>query len=130
MTVDTLGLVLRVLVTAASVGEREGGKQVLKRVKQSQEQVSRLTTLWADGGFDGEPFMQWVMDLCRWIVQIVLRPEQTKGFVLLKKRWVVERTFGWLMGCRRLVRDYELLPETSEIFIYLAMIRIMVRRLA
>lgn len=62
--------------------------------------------------------------------QVVLRPEQTKGFVLLKKRWVVERTFGWLMGCRRLVRDYELLPETSETFIYLAMIRIMIRRLA
>ena len=80
--------------------------------------------------FDGEPFIQWVMDFCRWIVQVVLRPDQTKGFVLLKKRWVVERTFGWLMGCRRLVRDYELLPETSETFIYLAMIRIMVRRLA
>ncbi len=130
ITVDTLGLVLRVLVTAANVGEREGGKQVLKRVKQSQQQVSRLTTLWVDGGFDGEPFTHWVMDFCRLIVPVVLRPEQTKGFVLLKKRWVVERTFGWLMGCRRLVRDYELLPETSETFIYLAMIRIMVRRLA
>lgn len=130
ITVDTLGLVLRVLVTAANVGEREGGKQVLKRVKKSPDQVSRLTTIWLDGGFDGEPFMQWVMDFFRWIVQVVLRPEQTKGFVLLKKRWVVERTFGWLMGCRRLVRDYELLPETSETFIYLAMIRIMVRRLA
>lgn len=130
MTVDTLGLVLRVLVTGADVGEREGGKQVLQRVKQSNEQVSRLTTLWVDGGFDGAAFMHWVMDVCRWIVRVVLRPEQTKGFVLLKKRWVVERTFGWLMGCRRLVRDYELLPETSETFIYLAMIRIMVRRLA
>ena len=130
MTVDTLGLVLRVLVTAADVGEREGGKQVLQRVKQSNQQVSRLTTLWVDGGFDGAAFMHWVMDVCRWIVRVVLRPEQTKGFVLLKKRWVVERTFGWLMGCRRLVRDYELLPETSETFIYLAMIQIMVRRLA
>ncbi len=130
MTVDTLGLVLRVLVTAADVSEREGGKRVLKRVKQLGKSVARLTTLWADGGFDGAPFMMWVMDVCRWIVQVVLRPEQTKGFVLLKKRWVVERTFGWLMGCRRLVRDYELLPQTSETFIYLAMIRIMVRRLA
>jgi len=89
--------------------------------------VSRLHTIWVDAGFDGEPFMQWVMDVCRWIVQVVLRPQQTKGFVLLKKRWVVERTFGWLMG-RRLVRDYEL-PQTSETFIYLAMIRVMVRRL-
>ena len=83
-----------------------------------------------DGGFDGEPFMQWVMDFCRWIVQVVVRPQQTKGFVVLKKRWVVERTFDWLMGCRRLVRDYEFLPETSETFIYLAMILIMVTRLA
>jgi transposase len=130
MTVDTLGLVLRVLVTAASVGEREGGKQVLNRVNQMGKKVFRLHTIWTDGGFDGEPFMKWVMDFCGWIVQVVLRPEQTKGFVLLKKRWVVERTFGWLMNCRRLVRDYELLPETSETFIYLAMIRIMVKRLA
>lgn len=129
-TVDTLGLVLRVFVTAASVGEREGGKQVLKQVKQMGKSVSRLHTIWVDGGFDGAPFMKWVMDSCRWIVEVVLRPEQTKGFVLLKKRWVVERTFGWLMGCRRLVRDYERLPQTSETLIYLAMIRIMVRRLA
>lgn len=130
LTVDTLGLVLRVLVTAANIGEREGGRRVLQKVKQMGKKVSRLTTIWVDGGFDGVPFMQWVMNFCRWIVQVVLRPEETKGFVLLKKRWVVERTFGWLMGCRRLVRDYELLPETSETFIYLAMIRIMVRRLA
>ena len=105
MTVDTLGLVLRVLVRAASVGEREGGKQVLKRVKRMGKGVSRLHTVWVDGGFDGAPFMMWVMDVCRWIVQVVLRPEQTKGCVLLKKRWVVERTGGWFMGCRRLVRD-------------------------
>lgn len=105
LTVDPLGLVLRVFVTAASTTEREGGKQVLKKVKQMGKGVARLHTLWADGGFDGEPFMRWVMDVCRWIVQVVLRPEQPKGFVLLKKHWVVERTFGWLMGCRRLLRD-------------------------
>jgi Transposase and inactivated derivatives len=130
LTVDTLGLVLRVFVSAANVGEREGGKRVLKRVKRMGASVSRVHTIWVDGGFDGNPFMVWVMDVCRWIVQVVLRPEQTKGFVLLKKRWVVERTFGWLMGSRRLVRDYELLPQTSETLIYLAMIRLMVRRLA
>lgn len=130
LTVDPLGLVLRVLVTAANVGEREGGKRVLKRVKAMGKSVARLTTIWVDGGFDGSPFLMWVMDVCRWIVQVVLRPQQTQGFVVVKKRWVVERTLGWLMGCRRLVRDYELLPETSETFIYLAMIRIMVRRLA
>ncbi|MCC5626961.1 IS5 family transposase [Nostoc sphaeroides] len=130
LTVDTLGLVLRVLVTAASVDERSGGKQVLKKVKKMGDTVSRLSTIWVDGGYDGNPFMQWVMDFYRWIVQVVLRPHERKGFVLLPKRWVVERTLGWLTGCRRLNKDYELLPQTSETFIYLAMIRIMVRRLA
>lgn len=125
-----MGLVLRVLVCAASVGERTGGKQVLQKVNQMGHAVSRLHTIWVDGGYDGNPFMQWVMHICRWIVQVVLRPQEHKGFVLQPLRWVVERTFGWLMGCRRLNKDYELLPQTSETFIYLAMIRIMVRRLA
>ncbi len=75
MTVDTLGLILRVFVTAASEGEQEGGKQVLKRVKKMDKAVFRLHTIWTDGGFDGAPFMMWVMDVCRWIVQVVLRPE-------------------------------------------------------
>ncbi len=67
------------------------------------------------------------MDTYRWIVQVVLRPKQRQGFVLLPKRWVVERTFGWWSWGRRLTRDYERLPETSETLIYLAMIRIMAR---
>jgi len=100
---------------------------VLKRVEQMHK-MCRLTTIWVDGGFDGVPFMQG--DGCLSLGRAgVLRPEQTK-VCAAQKRWVVERTFGWLMGCRRLVRDYELLPETEETFIYLAMIRIMVRRLA
>jgi putative transposase len=93
-------------------------------------QVSRLNIIWVDGGYDGSPFMYWVMDFCRWIVQVVLRSQQHKDFVLLPKRWVVERTFVYLLRYRRLNKDYELLPETSETFIYLSMIRIMVRRLA
>jgi transposase len=130
LCVDTLGLILRVFVTAASVGERKGAKKVLKKVKEMGPKVNRLTIIWADGGFTGESLMHWVMDTCRWIIQVVLRPKEQKGFVLLRKRWVVERTNGWVMNCRRLVRDYEVLPETSETFIYLALIRIMVRRLA
>ena len=102
LTVDTLGLVLRVLITAANVGEREGGKQVLKKVKQMEPSVSRIHTIWGDAGFDGNPFMHWVMDFCRWIVQVVIRPKESKKFVLLPKRWVVERTLGWLTWCRRL----------------------------
>jgi transposase len=65
LTVDTLGLVLRVFVTAANVGEREGGKQVLQQVNQMGKAVSRLHTIWVDGGFDGDPFMKWTMDVCR-----------------------------------------------------------------
>jgi len=123
--------VLRVLVTAASVPEREGAKQVLKLVLSMGNAVSRLHTIWADGGNDWNPFMMWVMDVCRFpCAPSCCDRSKQSWFVLLKKRWVVERTFGWLMGCRRLVRDYESLPETSETFIYLAMIRIMVRRLA
>ncbi len=76
--------------------------------------MSRLHTVWVDGGFDGEQFMHWVMDFCRLIVQVVLRPKERKGFVLLPKRWVVERTLGWLVWCRRLNKDYELLPPNSR----------------
>ena len=131
LAVETLGLVMAVFVTAASTPERDGAKTLLSRVKAlAPQSIQRLVTIWADGGFSGDNFLRWVMDTCQWVVQVVLRPQQTKGFQVLKKRWVVERTFGWLMHCRRLARDYEHLPETSETFIYLAMIRIMVRRLA
>ena len=92
--------------------------------------VSRLYLIWVDGGYSGSPFLIWVMDAFRWVVQVVLRPEQAEGFVLLKKRWVVERTFGWLNWYRRLSKDYEYLPQSSEAMIYIAMIRLMVRRLA
>lgn len=130
LAVETFGLLLGIFVTAASVTERAGAKTLLERMKQLGPAVKRLVIIWADGGFSGENFLKWVMDTCRWVLQVVLRPQQTKGFQVLKKRWVVERTFGWLMHCRRLVRDYERLPETSETFIYIAMIRVMVRRLA
>ena len=129
LTVDTLGLVLRVLVTAASLPEREGGKQVLRKVQKMGNTVRRVHTVWVDGGYSGRPFYQWAIDALRWVIWVVLRPETAKGFVLLKKRWVVERTFGWWNRYRRLSKDYEVLPESSESFIYLAMIRIMLRRL-
>jgi putative transposase len=128
--VDPLGLVLRVVVTAASTPEREGGKRVLQTVHQMGEAVSRLYLIWVDGGYSGRPFLVSVMDAFRWVVQVVLRPEQTQGFVLLNKRWVVERTFGWLNWYRRLSKDYEYLPASSEVMLYIAMIRLMVRRLA
>lgn len=128
--VDTLGLLMCVAVTAASVPEREGGKQVLQRLQRLGEQVRRICLVWVDGGYSGQPFLQWVMDTCRWIVLLVKRPEAAKGFVLLPKRWVVERTFGWWCWYRRLNVDYEYLPESSEAMIQIAMVRLMVRRLA
>jgi transposase len=131
MTVDCLGLIMRVFVSAASMPEREGGKQVLQQVHQmSPERQSRLFVVWADSGYSGNPFLVWVMDTLHWVLEVVLRPKEQRKFVLLPKRWVVERTFGWLMNHRRLVRDYELLPATAENMIYLAMIRNMLRRLA
>lgn len=130
LTIDTLGLMLRVLVTAADVLERQGGQQVLQKVKEMGESVRRVHTVWVDGGYDGAPFYRWAIDMLRWVISVVLRPAASQGFVLLKKRWKVERTFGWWNRYRRLSKDYEVLPETSEAFIYLAMIRIMVRRLA
>ena len=107
---------MRVLVTAASLPEREGGKQILKQVKAMTPERTdglrptfghRLFLVWADGGYSGNPFLMWVMDVLHWVLQVVLRPEGRKKFVLLPKRWVVERTFGWLMNHHRLVRDYE-----------------------
>lgn len=126
IVVDTMGLVLAVVVTAASVQDRDGAKLVLKKVKA---QISRLQLLWADGAYKGQ-LIDWVKEQCGWILQIVTRPEGTKGFQLLARRWVVERTFGWLNSSRRLSKDYEFLSEHSETFIYVAMIRLMMKRLA
>jgi putative transposase len=78
----------------------------------------------------GEGFMRWVMDIYGWILETVLRSDTAKGFEVLPRRWVVERTFGWFNWCRRLSKDYEVLPATSETMIRVAMIRIMLRRLA
>lgn len=130
LLVDTLGLVVMVVVTAASVTEWEGARQVFASVDQIRERFPRLARIWVDGGYRGEDFMRWVMDTYRWVVEVVLRRNTAKGFEVLPRRWVVERTFGWFNWCRRLSKDYEVLPETSQAFIHLAMIRLMLKRLA
>ncbi|WOD40571.1 IS5 family transposase [Nodosilinea sp. E11] len=130
LVVDTLGLMMAVVVTAASVPERAGGQQALQKLHQMGERAARVYLVWTDGGYSGPIFLQWVMDTLGWIVHVVLRPQESKGFVLLKKRWVVERTFGWWRWSRRLVQDYEQLPENAEAMLHIAMIRIMLRRLA
>lgn len=128
--VDTLGLLLAVHIVAASTPERAGAKQLFHKVQSERERFPRLLRIWVDGGFSGKDFIHWVFDTFRWILDVVLRPDYVKGFILLPKRWTVERTYGWLHWCRRLNLDYERLPESSEAMIYIAMIRLMLRRLA
>lgn len=128
--VDTLGLLIAVQVVAANTPERQGAKQLLAQVHQDRHRLPRLVRIWVDGGFSGEDFLHWVIDTFRLILQVVLRPRSAQGFVVLHRRWVVERTYGWLHWCRRLNLDYERLPASSEAFIHIAMIRLMLRRLA
>lgn len=123
--VDTLGLLLAVVVHAADIQDRDGAKLVLKKVCHC---LPRLQLIWADGGYAGQ-LVHWVGKHCGWLLQTVLRPVGVKGFVVLPRRWVVERTFAWLGRYRRLSKDYERLPETSETLIYIAMIHRMSRYL-
>ncbi len=126
--VDTLGLVLGVVVTPADTTERDGGKAVLGRVLGW---LASLRLLWVDGGYSGEAFAQWVKALrAKLAVEVVKRSDDVQGFKVLPHRWVVERTFGWLMYQRRLVRDYERTISSAEAWVYIAMIRIQLRRLA
>jgi transposase len=126
LLVDTLGLVLGVLVTPASTPEREGAQTLLARVLGW---FLWLRLLWVDSGYAGEAFAQKVKGLRPKLkVQVVKRV--AAGFKLLPRRWVVERTFAWLMRHRRLVRDYEATSASAEAWVYIAMIRIQLRRLA
>ena len=125
LLVDTIGLVLMVIVTAAKVPEREGARLLFKKVK---DLFPRLKLIWVDGGYRGKDFVAWVKTTYNWILEVVLRSDDLKGFKVLPRRWVVERTFGWLGRYRRLSKDYEYLTETEEAFIYVAMVRNMLRR--
>ena len=125
--VDTLGLLLAVLVTAANVDDRAGAKQLFTATESLS--WKRMKLVWADGGYQGD-LITWLKSSLGWLLTIVhKRPDQV-GFEVLPKRWIVERTFAWLNRQRRLSKDYECLPETSEAFIYVAMIRIMLKKLA
>ena len=120
---------MKVVVTAGQVQDRDGAKLLLEKVAQQADLIKRLKLIWADGSYRGV-LISWVAEHFGWQLKIVEKPKEQIGFQLLPRRWVVERTFAWLVRQRRLARDYERLPETSEAFIYVAMIRLMVRRLA
>jgi putative transposase len=129
VAVDALGLVLTMLITSAAVQDREAARTL---VGSLVKMFGRLQIIWADGGYLGA-LVQWVKALRpfgRLRLEIVRRSDQTRGFKILPKRWIVERTFGWLSKSRRLCRDYEVRLDHSEAMIRICMIRLMVKRLA
>ncbi len=126
LLVDTLGLLLVIVVTAASVSDPAGARRVFQRLTGACKKLRRI---WVDGTYRGT-LLDWVASRFRFVLQPVMRNNTQKGFVLLARRWVVERTLGWLNLHRRLSKDYEVLPQTSEAMIRIAMIRIMLNRLA
>lgn len=126
LLVDTLGLLMTIVVTAASVQEREGARLVFARLNGSCKKLRRL---WVDGGYRGPSLATWVAARFRFVLHVILRSEEPLGFVVLPRRWVVERTFAWLNLHRRLSKDYEVLTDNSEAMIYIAMTRLMLRRL-
>jgi putative transposase len=125
--VDTLGLLMVVVVHAATIPDRDGAKLVVAKAK-SKGVWLRRERVWADGGSAGK-LIAWVSSLCQRILAIVKRNDDLKGFKLLPKRWVVERTFSWLSNYRRLSKHYEYWNETAESMIHVAMIHLMLRRL-
>ena len=111
-----MGLLIAVVVHAADVQDRDGGRRVIEKVRFA---CARLRTIWADGGYAGQ-FVQWVETFAGWVVEIVRRDEEKKAFHVLPQRWIVERTLAWLSRYRRLSKDYEGLPRTSENIVYIA----------
>lgn len=124
--VDTLGLLMVVLVTAAHVQDRDGARLLLSHLPGS---CKKLRKIWVDGGYRGA-LVDWVVERFRFCLSVVLRPHETKKFVVLPRRWVVERTFGWLNHSRRLSKSYERTTRSEETWIYLSMTRLMLNRLA
>ncbi len=126
IAVDVLGLLLTVLVTAASVQDRDAAKPLLWNLREAFPQVKLA---WADGGYAGK-LVTWAKTALKLTLAIVNRPGDLHTFQVLPRRWVVERTLAWITRHRRTVRDYERLPAHHETYIYWSMIIVMTRRLA
>jgi transposase len=126
IAVDVMGLLLTVLVTAASVQDRDAARPLLWNLRKAFPSVRFA---WADGGYAGK-LVTWAKTALKLTVQIVRRPDDLHTFQVLPRRWVVERTLAWITRHRRTVRDYERLPAHHETYIYWAMIIVMTRRLA
>lgn len=119
-------MILEIVVHPANIQDRDGAKLVLEKLV---DRFPLLQRIWADGAYAGK-LVDWAKELGQWVLEIVKRSDEAKGFELLPHRWIVERTFAWLGRFRRLSKDYEVLIETSESMIRIAMIRLMTRRLA
>jgi putative transposase len=127
IAVDIMGLVLAVVVHRADVQDQDGAKSVFECLRH---RFGRLKVIFADSAYGRSGLPEWVMSGFGWILQTVLRPVHAKGFVVLPKRWIVERTFAWLGRSRRHSKDYERTTESSEAMVQISMIHLMTRRLA
>jgi putative transposase len=121
-----MGLIIALVVHAANIQDRDGAKLVLALL---DKKYPRLKIIWADGGYAGQ-LIAWTAELGGWILEIVKRTDKLAKFVVLPKRWIVERTFGWLGRYRRHSKDYEQLTQCSEAMIKISMINIMLHRLS
>lgn len=125
IVVDVLGLVIGIVVHAANIQDRDGAKMLVLRIK---DRLPRVKLVWADGGYRGE-LVQWFKDEADWTMEIVKR-DDSSTFKVLPKRWIVERTFGWLMFWRIMNRHHERKHDTAENIVRIVMIRNMLRFLA
>jgi putative transposase len=130
IVVDTLGLILAVVVHPADVQDYDGAVQVLGVVGKLKARFNRLKVIFADTAYGRNNLPDSVKDAFGWLLQTVLRPAKVKAFVVLPKRWIVERTFGWLGRYRRHSKDYERNTASSEAMIHITMTHVMLRRLA
>ena len=127
IAVDTLGLLLAVVVHAADCQDQDGAWWVLEKL---DEKFHRLKVIFGDAAYGRNNLPDWVTGTFGWVLQTILRPVGVKGFVILPKRWVVERTFAWLARHRRHSKDYEKTTASAEAFTHIAMIYLMSKRLA
>jgi len=126
VAVDTCGLLLEILITPASVQDRDGGRRLLWRLRHD---LPTIRLVWADAGYAGK-LVTWAQQVLTLTVQIIRKRLGVHHFEVLPRRWVVERTFSWLGKCRRLAVDYERKPEHHQAWVQWAMVRLMVKRLA
>jgi transposase len=124
---DTLGLLLGLVVHGGDIQDRDGAPEVLKPIRQA---FPWLRHIFADGGYAGPKLKRALEEIGDWTFQIVKRSDTAKGFEVLPRRWVVERTFAWLGRCRRLAKDWEKTIASAEARITIAHIRLVTRRLA